>query len=84
MLVVIAAVVAASTLGGIDEQSAEAVIIGALLFAFIGTSLIALGLGISGLLRKDRKKLFAILGIVFASATLLSTLSLVLIGLTKG
>jgi len=84
LLVVIAAMMEASTPGGMDEQSVEAVMVGILLFAFIGTSFIALGLGISGLLRKDTKKLFAILGIVFSSATLLSTLSLVLIGLASG
>lgn len=84
LLVVIAAMMEASTLGGMDEQSAEAIIVGVLLFVFIGTSFMALGLGLAGLLPKDRKKIFAVLGMVFSTATLLSTASLLLIGLANG
>ncbi len=35
-------------------------------FVFVFMSLVALGVGIAGLIQKDRKKLFAILGTIFS------------------
>jgi hypothetical protein len=74
----------ASTPGGMDEDSAGAVMVGLILFAFLGAALVALGLGIGGLLQKERKKIFAILGAVFSSVCLVGTISLVILGLTMG
>ena len=37
-----------------------------LYFVFVFMSLVALGVGIAGLIQKDRKKLFAILGTIFS------------------
>ena len=81
LLVVIAGVMESSTPGGIDEESAAAVILGLSIIAFLFISLVALGLGIGGVVQKDRKKIFPILGIVFSSVTLLTTLGLILVGL---
>jgi len=47
----------------------------------LGTSVIAIGLGIAGLIQKERKKIFAILGTVFATGAILITIVLIAIGL---
>jgi phosphoglycerol transferase MdoB-like AlkP superfamily enzyme len=65
-LLVIAGVMEVSTPGGIDENSAGAIILGMFLIALMFVSLVALGLGIGGLLHKERKRIFAILGTVFS------------------
>lgn len=84
LLIVIAGVMEASTPGGIDEHSAGAVMVGLFLFAFMGGALIALGLGIGGLLQKERKKIFAILGTVFSAVSLVGTIFVMMLGLAVG
>ena len=84
LLVIIAGVLEASTPGGMDEESIGAVLIGLFLFAFLGAELVALGLGIGGLIQKDRKKTFAILGVVFSATALLITLFMLFLGLAMG
>lgn len=81
LLIIIAAVMKTSAPESMDGKSAGATIVGLLLFAFIGTSLVALGLGIGGLLKKDRKKIFAILGTVFSAVAIVGTISLIMFGL---
>lgn len=83
ILVVIASVMYASTPNGIDEKSAGAVVVGLCLFAFMFATLVALGLGIGGLLQKDRKRIFALLGTIFSAVTILGTVSIFLVGLSK-
>ncbi|MGU5664466.1 hypothetical protein, partial [Aeromonas sanarellii] len=61
-----------------------AVIVGLFLFAFLGAALVALGLGIAGLLQKERKKLFAILGTVFSAVSLVVTIFIMIIGSAMG
>src|SRR5690606_34790781 len=82
--IMIAGVVEVSTPGGMDEESIAAVLIGLFLFAFLGAELVALGLGIGGLIQKDRKKIFAILGVVFSATALLITLFILFLGLAMG
>jgi hypothetical protein len=65
---------------GLDEDSGEAMFIGLLIFLFLATSLVALGLGISGLMQRGRKTVFATLGTVIASLTVAGTLLILLIG----
>ena len=84
LLLVVAGVMEASTPGGIDEESAGAVMVGLFLFAFLGATLVALGLGIAGLLQKERKKIFAILGTVFSALSLVVTIFIMIIGLAMG
>lgn len=84
LLVIIAGVLEVSTPGGMDEESIAAVLIGLFLFAFLGAELVALGLGIGGLIQKDRKKTFAILGVVFSATALLITLFMLFLGLAMG
>lgn len=82
VLIIIAGVIETTTPGGMDENSLTAVIIGLSFFAFLGISLIALGLGIAGLFQKDRKNILAILGTVFAAGTILITILLLVVGLS--
>lgn len=84
LLVVIAGAIEVSTPGGMDEESAAAVIIGLLLFTLLGALLVSIGLGIAGLVQSNRKKIFAILGTVFSVAILLGTIFLLIIGLAMG
>jgi len=81
VMIVVAGVMETTTPGGIDENSAGAVMVGLFLFAFLGGSLVALGLGIGALMQKDRKKVFAILGTVFSTVSLLGTIFILMLGL---
>ena len=84
LLVVILGVMEVSTPGGVDEKSAGAVMAGLFLFAFLGASLLAFVLGIVGLMQKDRKKVFAILGTVFSAVSLVITIFIIVLGLAVG
>jgi hypothetical protein len=84
ILFIVAGVLETTTPGGMDEKSAAAMIVGLVLFAFLFLSLISAGLGIGGLFEKDRKKIFAILGVIFSLLTLLGTIGLVVLGLAMG
>ena len=81
VIFVIAGVMEASTPGGIDETSPAAVFIGLSMFGFLFVALVALGLGIAGLVQKNRIKLFALLGTIFSACSLLGTVSLILFGM---
>ncbi len=56
-------------------------IVGLVILACVVLQLLALGLGIGGLLQRDRKKVFAILGVCFSAVPLLGEACLMLIGL---
>lgn len=83
-LIVIAGVMEASTPGGMDEESVGAIVVGLFLIGFLFTALVALGLGIGGLVQRNRKKIFAILGTVFSGLTIVGTLFIMLLGLAMG
>lgn len=78
---VIAGVMSMSSPEVMDEESASAIILGLCLFGSLLVSLVALGLGISGLLQKDRRQIFAVLGTVFSVVMIAGTFLLVLLGL---
>ena len=58
------------------------VVVGLFVIALLIADIVALGLGIGGLCQKDRKKIFAILGTVFSSTTLVGTIFLTILGNT--
>jgi hypothetical protein len=75
-----AAVVVSSHPEGLDNKSPQAVVIG---LAFIGmgfADLLAVGLGIAGMVQSNRKKLFAILGTIISVGTIAIVTALVIIG----
>lgn len=79
-LIVLAGVMDATTPGGIDENSAEAIILGLFLIAFLILDFIGIGLGIGGLCQKNRNKIFAVLGVIFTALTILLTLAIMIVG----
>lgn len=81
ILLVVAGVLEASTPSSADGNSTSDTVVGAFLVLFMFVSLGALGLGIAGLLQKDRKNLFAILGTVFSATTLGITVLVLMLGL---
>ena len=80
----IAGVMESNTYGGIDEESAGAIILGLFIFGFVFLDLLAVGLGIAGIFQKTRDRITAIIGTILSSATLIITLSLIVIGLAIG
>lgn len=84
LLIGIAAMMEVSQPGGLDENSPAAIMLGLLLIVIFMTQLVALGLGIGGLVQTGSKKVFAALGTIFAAATFLGGLLLVLVGLVFG
>lgn len=84
LLVAVAGFMEVSTPGGMDEESVGALLIGLGVIGLIGLSTVSLGLGISGLIQKNRKKLFAVIGTVFSITSILGMVLLILIGLTMG
>ena len=77
----IAGLMESNIYGGIDEESAGAIILGLFIFGFGFLDLLALGLGIAGIFQKTRERITAIIGTIISSATLTITLSLIVIGL---
>ena len=84
ILFLIASVMESNTYGGIDEESAGAIILGLFIFGFIFLDLLAVGLGIAGIFQKTRDRITAIIGTILSSATLIITLSLIVIGFAMG
>lgn len=82
LLFVVAGVIETSTPGGMDEESAAAMLVGTFMFLFLFIEMLAIGLGIAGLFQAGRKKVFAILGITCAVATIILTILLIIVGLT--
>lgn len=82
--IIMAAIAEASSYGGMDPNSTEAVIIGLFLILFVILALVAVGLGIGALVQKGYKKLLPILGVVFSSVVLLLTIILMVIGANAG
>ena len=66
--------------GGMDEESAGAVLVGLLLALTALAHVLALGLGIAALVLAGRSKLFGVLGTVFASTGLIGTVLIFLLG----
>lgn len=80
-LFAIAGIIGTQTPGGLDEESPQAILIGISLFAFMGLLIVGLGIGIAGFFQKNRKSVFAILGMVISMVTVLGTGCLLILGL---
>ena len=64
-----------------DSESTAAIITGLLFFFSVFVDFIALVLGIVGLCSKDKKKIFALLGTIFSSVTILISIIIITIDL---
>ena len=73
-----------NTYGGIDEESAGAIILGLFIFGFGFLDFLAMGLGIAGIFQKTRERITAIIGTIISSATLIIVISLIGVGLAMG
>lgn len=80
ILLGIAGVMEASTPGGIDETATNSIILGLAIIAVIFIDLVALVLGICGMVQKERKKIFAGLGSLFSGILLAGTILVIIIG----
>lgn len=81
LLVALAAMMAMSAGGELDEKSPAAVGLGLLLIGSVILGIVGAGLGIAGLIQADRKKLFAVLGLVFNALAVLFVGGLIVLGL---
>jgi hypothetical protein len=80
----IAGLMQVSTPGGIDKQSIQMMLVGLSIIALLFLDIVAVVLGIVGLLQKKRKKLFAIFGTILSSATVILTIALIVVGVLVG
>ena len=70
--------------GKVDEGASGAMIVGLCTTLFFVMLLISFGFGVAGLLQKNKKKTFALLGTFFSSVVFLITFIIVVIGVTTG
>jgi len=80
-LVVAIGILATSTPGEVNGESPIAVALGLGILGTLAVEVFAVGLGVAGLLQRDRKKVFAVLGLIISSITVLGVLSLLVMGL---
>ena len=78
-----AALLQVSTSGAIRSNATVMSILGLLIIVLFLACLVALGLGISALFQKNRKKIFGILGVIFSIAVIISWIALETIGLSS-
>jgi hypothetical protein len=67
--------------GPMDEHQIGTMLVGLAMIFMLLLSLLGLGLGIGGLVRQGRRKLFAWLGVGIAVFTVLSTAGLIILGM---
>ena len=63
-----------------DEKSPTAILAGLLIIGLCLVHLLGVGLGIGGLVQKDRRKVFSALGVAVNGVALLGTIALIIIG----
>lgn len=77
----IAGYVELTTPGGMQETDVAAMLVGLFMFFIWFCQLVGIGLGLAGCFERERRRLYAILGLAFNGGMLLFSLVLVLIGL---
>lgn len=82
--VIAAAVMTANSGGEVDENDPAAIVLGLIMCGGLAMLIVGLVLGIVGLVQRDRKRLFAILGIILNGLVLIILIGLVIIGLLMG
>ncbi|MCX2920121.1 hypothetical protein ORK51_08070 [Stenotrophomonas rhizophila] len=79
-LVVIAGIIETTTPGGMEETSMSAILVGLGLMLTALMQLVAFGLGVAGAVQADRRRVFAVLGLVFSIGSMLGVVLLMVIG----
>jgi len=80
LVIMAAGIVEATTPGGMDEQSMAAILIGLFILGGLMANMAGVGLGIAGLVQRDRKRVFSTLGLVFNGTAILGIVMLMVIG----
>lgn len=83
-VMIIGSMMASKSPMGLDETSPLLLTLGMLIIFSLILCLVGIGLGIAGIVKKNRKKLFAVLGLVFNVAFLLGIIILLVVGLSLG
>ncbi|WP_225209741.1 hypothetical protein [Xanthomonas bonasiae] len=68
----------------LDEDSPLAMLVGMAMMVGVFAELAAAALGIGSLFQRDRRKLYGVLGLIFAIATLVGVAALIVFGLIQG
>ena len=79
-VIVFAGLIEGSTPGGMDEESVVAILIGLFILGGMAANMAGAGLGIAGLVQRDRKKVFAVLGLAFNTAVIFGVIFLMILG----
>jgi magnesium-transporting ATPase (P-type) len=74
-------VIAMKNPDALSQPGGAAVVIGMLILIGFFLCFVGIGLGIAGLVQKDRKKIFALLGLIFNSAIFIGVAILMIVGL---
>ena len=78
---VTAGIMGSNNPGGVDEESAAAALIGLTVLAGIFGAVVGVGLGIGGLMQRNRKKIFGILGLIMNGMIVLGVGFLIVVGM---
>lgn len=84
VLIGICGVLAYSQPDSLDEESPVAMLVGLAMMITIFAELAAAALGIGCFFQRDRRKLYGVLGLIFAVATLIGVVALIVFGLLQG
>ena len=76
-----AGIIEASNQGESNDNTSLLMLVGFSVLAFLFVALIASGLGIAGLIQKDRNKIYAVFGTIFSTSAILVTLYIFVVGL---
>ena len=79
--ILLAVILGSSKPEGVQENSIEAILLGLVMLGSMAFLIIALVLGVVGLISKNRNKVFAILGTVFSGLAIAGAGGLIIIGL---
>jgi hypothetical protein len=80
-MVMAAGFLEATTPGGLDGTSPAAILLGLGLFGGLFLAFVGIVLGVAGLVMSNRKKVFALLGMVFNAMVILGVVGLMVIGM---
>jgi hypothetical protein len=81
ILIGVASVLEATTPGGLDEESPEAILLGLGMIGGLCAAMLGVGLGLAGIGQRRRNKVFAVLGLVSGIVVFVGVLSLIVIGM---
>jgi hypothetical protein len=79
--IVLAVILGSANPEGVKDNSIEAIVLGLAMLGSMAMLIIALVLGVVGIMSRNRSKVFAILGSTFSGLALAGALGLIILGL---